>query len=322
MFRNVISTVLWVVVLSGTAMAQRPSTFTSFDVPGAKSTTAWGINADGAVVGTYVDSNSKQHGFLLSGGKVTTIDYPSAVVTTARGINAHGDIIGTHTGPNAATPGSGGDVHGFLLRAGESTPEPLDYPGHMNTIPQRINEAGQVVGCYHDYDTMGTMHGMMAENGNFVGLDGSQYGVDLPMSMSNGVTPDGNVVVGLYMDMMGVNRSYIASAGTFAGFDFPFSIGTSVWDMNASGEVVGVYTDAAKRGHGFLLSLGDLIATFGAKPQGATGVSFSFASVDFPGASTTNAYGINVHGDIVGSYIDTAGKIHAFLLSRGRRRGQ
>jgi len=135
--------------------------------------------------------------------------------------------------------------------------------------------------------------------------------------------PDGNVVVGLYMDMMsGVNRSYIASAGAFAGFDFPFSIATSVWDMNSSGEVVGQFTDAAKRGHGFLLSLGDLVATLGANPQASTGSSFSFVSVDFPGATTTSAFGINAQGDIVGNYVDAGGKIHAFLLNRGRRRGQ
>ena len=323
MSRNVISTVLWAVVLSCTAMAQRPATFTSYDVPGARSTTGWGINADGAVVGTYVDSNGKQHGFLLSGGQVTTIDYPNAVTTVARGINNHGDIIGTHTGPNAATPLSGGDVHGFLLRAGSSTLEPLDYPGHMNTIPQRISDDGQVVGCYHDTDTMGTMHGMLAGNGSFVALDGSQFNLDMAATMTNGLMSEGNVVVGLYMDMMsGVNRSYIASAGVFAGFDFPFSIGTSVWDMNSSGEVVGQYTDAAKRNHGFLLSLGGPVATLGANPQGATGSSFNFVSVDFPGAATTNAFGINTHGDIVGNYVDAAGKTHAFLLNRGRRRGQ
>jgi uncharacterized membrane protein len=323
MSRNIVLTVVCAGVLSCTAMAQRPSNFISYDVPGARSTTAWGMNADGAVVGTYVDSNGKQHGFVLSGGQVTTIDYPGAVVTTVRGINSRGDIVGTHTGPNAAMPGSGGDIHGYLLRAGASTLEPLDYPGHMNTIPQRINDDGKVVGCYHDTDTMGTMHGMMADNGTYVALDGSQYGLVMPATMTNGLTEDGNVAVGLYMDMMtGVNRSYIASAGAFAGFDFPFSLATSVWDMNSSGEVVGQYTDATKRVHGFLLNLGDLIATFGANPQGATGRSFSFTSVDFPGAAATGAYGINPHGDIVGNYVDAAGKTHAFVLNRGRRRGQ
>jgi probable HAF family extracellular repeat protein len=68
--------------------AQRPSTFTSFDFPGATSTTAWGINADGAVVGAYVDSAGKQHGFLLSGGDFTTIDYPGALSTTL-GLSTH-----------------------------------------------------------------------------------------------------------------------------------------------------------------------------------------------------------------------------------------
>jgi probable HAF family extracellular repeat protein len=50
-------------------------------------------------------------------------------------------------------------------------------------------------------------------------------------------------------------------------------------------------------------------------------ISYQFESIDFPGAATTNAFGINRRGDVVGSYVDSAGKTHAFLFSRvGRHR--
>jgi uncharacterized membrane protein len=40
-----------------------------------------------------------------------------------------------------------------------------------------------------------------------------------------------------------------------------------------------------------------------------------FTTIDFPGATNTEAYGINPQGDIVGSYLSNG--VHAFLLSRG-----
>jgi hypothetical protein len=89
--------------------------------------------------------------------------------------------------------------------------------------------------------------------------------------------------------------------------------------LNPSGELVGQYTDPAKKGHGFLLRLGDAVDTFGANLEGGVGGSFYFVSIDFPGATTTNAYGINSRGDIVGNYVDGAGKTHGFFPSRRRR---
>ena len=50
------------------------TTYTTIDFPSAISTTAYGINDNDQIVGTYVDSLSRQHGFLLSGGTYTTVD--------------------------------------------------------------------------------------------------------------------------------------------------------------------------------------------------------------------------------------------------------
>ena len=305
-FRKVVSSLpLW----AGIALAaQRPSTFTSFDFPGATTTGASGINADGAVVGFYVDSAGKTHGYLLSGGTFTSIDYPGALATTTGGINSQGDIVGSHVDA-AGLPGGGS--RGFLLRQGVFTD--VNFPGHLNTIPVRITDSGQIVGCYHDNDTMGSMHGFMFSDGNYSDLS-------VPASMNTGAISDTSVTAGHYTAMMtGINRGYLASATGFAGFDFPFSISTSASDISPSGEVLGAYTDSAKKTHGFVLTLGDSVSTFGVNPAGGVAGSFDFVSIDYPGARATRPNGINSRGDLVGGYDDAAGKTHGFLLSRGRR---
>ncbi len=52
--------------------------YTTIAPPGARASTAFGINARCDVVGTLVDQNSVQHGFLLSKGEFTVIDFPRA----------------------------------------------------------------------------------------------------------------------------------------------------------------------------------------------------------------------------------------------------
>jgi probable HAF family extracellular repeat protein len=46
----------------------------------------------------------------------------------------------------------------------------------------------------------------------------------------------------------------------------------------------------------------------------------AFTSIDVPGALAggTSAPGINFEGDIVGSFADSSGNPHGFLLSKGR----
>jgi hypothetical protein len=59
--------------------------------------------------------------------------------------------------------------------------------------------------------------------------------------------------------------------------------------------VVGVFRDTTGKFNGFLLSKG------------------TFTTIDYPGAITTRAFGINPGGDVVGAYVDSSGYTHAFL---------
>jgi uncharacterized membrane protein len=293
------------VALAHPALAQR---YTSFDYPGAASTTPQGINATGDVVGYYLDSKNVRHGFLLRAGTFSSIDYPSAIDTTVRSINANGDMVGTHFEVNTMP---GVTARGFLLEAGKFTE--IMYPGHLNTIAQRITDEGVILGCYHDNDTMGSMYGFQYQ----IQSPASFAALDVQASMHNGALLRGGVAAGLYTDMMtNVQHGYLAGKDVFMPFDFPFSIQTAAWDMSSQGEVAGVYTDSAKKVHGFVLTLDESLLTLGINPQFGVNGSFSFTSVDFPGATATRAYGINKNGTVVGSYVDAAGNTHGFLLTR------
>src|SRR5262249_1457127 len=59
---------------------------------GHVNTEAYGLNDKGDIVGKFLDGPG-EHGFLLSGGTVTTIDIPVATLTDAFGINNRGQIV-------------------------------------------------------------------------------------------------------------------------------------------------------------------------------------------------------------------------------------
>ena len=45
----------------------------------------------------------------------------------------------------------------------------------------------------------------------------------------------------------------------------------------------------------------------------ATALAFNFITIDVPGATSTEASGINPEGQIVGNYTDAAGTLHGFV---------
>jgi uncharacterized membrane protein len=266
--------------------SERAFSFKTIDVPGAAATSPSGINARGDIVGNFIDATGT-HGFLLRDGEFTTIDFRDAAGTVvagtgAAGIGPSGEIVGTYT--VVGEPGV--NVHGYLLtKQGEFVA--VNYPGHTNTIAQRILPDGTILGCRHDNDNMGSMKGVV------ITRSGSEE-IGLFASMANGATPDHRRIVGLYRDM-DRNKGFLIDDGDFTPLVVPGSTGTSAWDMNPAGEIVGVYTKAGV--HGFVLR--DEV----------------YVPVDFPGATATRAFGINARGDVVGSYV-ADGKTHGFLATR------
>jgi hypothetical protein len=128
--------------------------FTSFDPPGAVSSTASTVNPSGAVVGAYADAKGVTHGYLLYHHRFVTIDFPGSLFTFAGGNNPEGDIVGAYSlTQNAAV------IHSFLLRNGVFTS--FDPPGATGLVSDAsgINPGGIIVGIYTD--ASGAVHGFV-----------------------------------------------------------------------------------------------------------------------------------------------------------------
>lgn len=276
-------------------------TFTRLDVPGAFQTVPSGINAEGLIVGWYFQGTGCPvapcvvRGFTFNDGVFTTVVYHDATLTNTaftqlRGVGPSGEIVGSYR--MAGEPGV--NAHGFILtKSGEFIP--VNYPGHTNTIAQRVLPDGTILGCYHDGDQMASMHGMTKGRTGF-----SEIGEFA--SMQNGGTPGGRKVVGLFTDMSaGKGRAYLMEKGVFTPFDAPGSDFTAAWDISPNGTIVGLFEDAAapKQLHGYVLERGE------------------FTTIDFPNSAYTDVFGINPRGDIVGKFRETAtGPFHGYVATR------
>ena len=84
---------------------------TTFQFPGGSDTQAFGINPQHQIVGSYLDGNGVQHGFVLSNPLGPTshwqkIDDPNGVGSTVvNGINGAGDLVGFYTDAAGNTDG-------------------------------------------------------------------------------------------------------------------------------------------------------------------------------------------------------------------------
>jgi uncharacterized membrane protein len=111
--------------------------FASFDVPvgGAQFTQLDDINANGQLLGVYIDAGGAEHGFLKAGAMFTSIDYPGAVTTTAWGINSAGKMVGNWYD-------SSGAAHGWLAQTQGSTSLLFKADFNTNVLPSTLEESG------------------------------------------------------------------------------------------------------------------------------------------------------------------------------------
>ncbi|RFU40625.1 hypothetical protein DZF91_16145 [Actinomadura logoneensis] len=104
-------------------------------------------------------------------------------------------------------------------------------------------------------------------------------------------------------------RGYLRQPdGHFTAIDVPGAVGTMPMGINNRGDIAGSYDDSSGRSHAFTLRNGHYTtidhpnATGDKTPYGLSGTLFS---------------GINDRGEIVGSYVGHAGRIHGFRYSHG-----
>jgi hypothetical protein len=81
----------------------------TFGAPNSGNTTAFGINNNNEIVGSYVigtGAAAKTHGFVRSAGSFQTVDDPNGIGTTIiNGVNDKGDLVGFYTDTLGNTDG-------------------------------------------------------------------------------------------------------------------------------------------------------------------------------------------------------------------------
>ncbi len=256
--------------------------FTSIDVPCsscpggiARRTAVCGINPYGDMVGVYTDAIGKQHGFLLSDGHFTTIDVPGALAGIA------GTLPTTARGI-----GPSGNIVGQYTAPVSSAP--VDSPAYC--------PAAGSTAC---------IKGFLYRHGIFSTVLFPGH----PGAILERITPGGGMY-GCYHDFDAMT-SMFSAAWTRSGDVSIAAGGGELSDPSASypcsmhGGVtpsgrtaVGFYgeiTNACQTNHGYVLKNGVL------------------QTYDVPNSVSTSIWDITPGHEIVGTYIDNAGKQHGFL---------
>jgi hypothetical protein len=204
------------------------------------------------------------------------------------GINNRGVIAGYF--------GSGAQGHpnqGYLVSGRHHEPHFLseNFPNSLQTQVTGLNDRGVTVGFWSDMnnanmvnDNFGfySIHGRDFHTVNFPTADNSTP----PVNQLLGVN-DRNVAVGFYTDAAGNSHGYeydISSAG-FQEITIPGATSVTATAINNRGAVAGFDNNADGIVEGFLLhDNGDV------------------TPLAFPGATMTQAFGVNDGGEVVGAY--------------------
>jgi hypothetical protein len=170
----------------------------------------------------------------------------------------------------------------------------FDYPGAGNlTLPQKINERGDVVGEF--IDSSGVTRGFVRfSDGSF-----SDPIVDpndtVGFTEGRGIN-NSRTVCGDYLSSDGNSHGFFLSGGTFTEYDVPGAPSTSVLGINDPGDFTGAFDPD---GSGIF--------------QGFISVGGTITSFSVPGAISTLAYEINNSKQlVVGYYIDSSGIVHGY----------
>jgi len=173
----------------------------------------------------------------------------------------------------------------------------FDYPGAgNNTLPQKINERGDIVGVFAD--SSGVTRGFVRFS------DGSFSAPIVDPNDTVGFTEGRGInnprtVVGDYVISDGTVHSFLLSGGTFTEYDLPGAFKTNLLGINEHGDLTGTFDP----GNGIFQAFID---------RGGTITSYSV-----PGALLTLAYEINNSKKLtVGYFVDASGVLHGQYRDR------
>jgi probable HAF family extracellular repeat protein len=219
--------------------------YTTLIAPGAAvgSTTAFGINNKGQIVGYSSNGGTGQSGnsqpFLYNGSTYTTLNVPGAIGGSyATGINNKGQIVG-YVGSE-----------GFLYSGGIYTP--LNVPGATSTAAYGINNRGQIVGTFCNGSSCA---GFLYKNGKYTIIN-DPMGNNLPGTEAFGINNKGQIV-GTYFNLSTGINGFLYENGSYTTIDDPLGLSfgtftTDAYGINNKGQIVGQYQDARGGTYGFV----------------------------------------------------------------------
>jgi hypothetical protein len=153
--------------------------------------------------------------------------------------------------------------------------------GPFNATATGMDNAGDVVGGYTD--ASGGYHGYLRS------ASGVLTEINDPLAaaggtIADGISPDGSVIVGFYLDSAQVMHGFLLRDGTFTTYDVPGAQGTVVGFFN-HGEFGGTYVAADGLSRGFYVINGTL-HTIGAPAEpGARDLALTLSAVDAEGVA-------------------------------------
>ena len=172
----------------------------------------------------------------------------------------------------------------------------FDYPGTGNsTLPQKINERGDVVGNFLDSNRV-TRAFVRFSNGNF-SAPIVEPNDTAGFTEGRGINNSGTVC-GDYVGSDGNFHGFFLSGGTFTEYDIAGAASTLVHAINDTGDFAGAFSLTGPNGiHQGFVSVGGTITSF-----------------SVPGASETFTYELNNSMQlVVGYYIDSSGVVHGYF---------
>ena len=316
-----------------------------FKVPGSVSTEGYNINQDGSIVGNYVSSDGRTHGFIARPAQDTdapvdtepvvaipdstytfeTIDVPDVDFLAVTASSDFEDYAGYTKSPDGEKEVAFTLIDGVFMT--------YDFPGSQKTHFYALGNDGRAAGHYQDSN--GLYHGVVLEDGVL-----SQY--DFPGSVQTeiyGISDATGALTGNFIDAAGVRRGF--SGDTIV--EVPEASATFADFVNASRRLVGSYIDADGLYHpyvgtsdGRFISL-DLprAATYeyffihgindagilvgrskrvGEIPRTSVGsLQHGLKRLEVPDSVITQGWNINQDGSIVGHYESADGGIHGFI---------
>ena len=274
------------------------------EYPGAVETFADFVNAEGGMVGSYIDADGIYHSYVrtpvgefvslniswearLEYFFVHGINDARVVVARAKLVD---DVPRTYVGP----------ITNALLE--------LKVPGSVSTEGYNINQDGSIVGYYDTED--GRRHGFSARpivdtdapvTDQPVAAPEFNYtfeSIDVPGVDFLAVTASSD-----FQDYAGYTKSedgekevaFTLINGVFKTYDFPGALNTHFYALGNDGTAAGYYKDSNGHHQGVILQDGEL------------------RQYNFPNAVETEIYGISdATGTLTGNFIDTSGVRRGF----------